>query len=176
MILRVGHVIDEQPWAVAALAVTGAAAATLAGAWFFELVIGLDPCPLCLEQRLPYYAVMPLGGLVALSAWRQWPACVTRVGLVLMALIMVWAMRLGVYHAGAEWGFWPGPTSCATPVQTLANPADLLRSLQTARVVDCTVAAWRFAGLSLAGWNVVIAAGLAGVALAAAARVPVRRS
>jgi disulfide bond formation protein DsbB len=93
---------------------------------------------------------------------------------VLVALAMVWAVRLGVYHAGAEWGYWPGPTTCATPAQTIVNPADLMSRLATSRVVDCTVAAWRFAGLSLAGWNVVIAAGLAVVALAGAARSPVR--
>ena len=43
------------PPTMAALVVALAGAATIAGAWFFELVLKLKPCPLCLEQRVPYY-------------------------------------------------------------------------------------------------------------------------
>ena len=42
------------PAIVAALAITAIAAATLAGAWFFQLVLDIRPCPLCLEQRYAY--------------------------------------------------------------------------------------------------------------------------
>ena len=45
-----------------------AAIATLAGAWFFELVLDIRPCPLCLEQRYAYYLAIPLAALVA-SSW-----------------------------------------------------------------------------------------------------------
>ena len=45
----------------AALAITAMSAATLAGAWFFQLVLDIRPCPLCLEQRYAYYLVVPLG-------------------------------------------------------------------------------------------------------------------
>jgi disulfide bond formation protein DsbB len=49
---------------------------------------------------------------------------------------------------------------------------DFRRSLERTRVVSCTEAAWRFLGLSLAGWNVAISLGLAALALAAASRRP----
>ena len=48
------------PAVAAALAVAIVGAATIAGAWFFELVLKLRPCPLCLEQRVPYYIGIPL--------------------------------------------------------------------------------------------------------------------
>ena len=41
-----------------------------------------------------------------------------------------------------------------------------LRDLERTRVVSCTEAAWRFLGLSLAGWNVLISLGLSGLAFA----------
>ena len=41
---------------------------------------------------------------------------------------------------------------------------DFLSQLQTTRVVSCTEAAWRFMGLSLAGWNVLISLALAALA------------
>ena len=57
---------SANPALAAALAVAAIAAATLAGAWFFQLVLDIRPCPLCLEQRYAYYLAVPLGLLVAL--------------------------------------------------------------------------------------------------------------
>ncbi len=59
---------DANPALISALAITAIAAATLAGAWFFQLVLDIRPCPLCLEQRYAYYLAIPLGALTALAA------------------------------------------------------------------------------------------------------------
>lgn len=163
--------IRSRPWLSAALFLAAAAVGTILGAFFFEFVVGLPPCPLCLQQRVPYYILIPASLAVALAAWRRWPRAVVRLGLLGLAGLMVWSAGLGTYHAGAEWGFWQGPTTCAQPTTLARTPGDLLRSLQNARpLADCTVAAWRFLGLSLAGWNVLISVALAAVALAAASR------
>jgi disulfide bond formation protein DsbB len=53
---------------------------------------------------------------------------------------------------------------------------DFLNQLQTTRVVSCTEAAWRFLGLSLAGWNVLISLALAAFAAMAAAGKGLRGS
>ena len=95
--------------------------ALIAGAWFFEIVVGLRPCKLCLEQRLPHYAAMGLaaaGLVLARSSRLQW--------LVLLGLagLMVWSTGLGVYHAGVEWGWFAGPNDCGGA----AAPKPLLRS------------------------------------------------
>lgn len=166
----VAHAVGR-PWLSGALVVAAAAIVTILGAFFFEFVVGLPPCPLCLEQRVPYYAVIPAALLVAFMAWRRWPAPFVRLGLFGLAALMIWGAGLGIYHAGAEWGFWQGPTTCAQPTLIARNPAELMRQLQAAKpLADCTVAAWRFLGLSLAGWNALIAAALALVALVAASR------
>jgi len=163
--------IRSRPWLSGALFLAAAAAGTLAGAWFFELVVGLAPCPLCLQQRVPYYILIPASLAVAAAAWLRWPGAAVRLGLLGLAGLMVWSVVLGTYHAGAEWGFWQGPTTCAQPTVLARTPGDLLRGLQNAKpLADCTVAAWRFLGLSLAGWNVLISMALAGVALVAASR------
>jgi disulfide bond formation protein DsbB len=162
-----------RPWLLTALVLALGGAATILGALFFEHVVGLPPCPLCLEQRVPYYVMIPSALAVAAAAALRAPGLLVRLGLVVLAGLMVWGAALGVYHAGAEWGFWQGPTSCAQPTVIARTPGDLLRQIQTGpRPVDCTVAAWRFLGLSLAGWNVVVATGLAGIALLGASRTP----
>jgi disulfide bond formation protein DsbB len=136
--------------------------ALIAGAWFFEIVVGLRPCKLCLEQRLPHYAAIGLaaaGLVLARSPRLQW--------LVLLGLagLMAWSTGLGVYHAGVEWGWFAGPNDCGgAAAPAAAGVQDFMKQLQTTRVVSCTEAAWRFLGLSLAGWNV-----LASLALFAAA-------
>ena len=70
------------PALTAALAIAAIAAATLAGAWFFQLVLDIRPCPLCLEQRYAYYLAIPLGALVAFAAARDTPRSVLLAGLV----------------------------------------------------------------------------------------------
>lgn len=152
------------PALTAALLVTAIAAATLAGAWFFQLVLGLVPCPLCLEQRYAYYLAVPLGVLVAIAAARDAPRGVLLAGLALLALAALGNAVLGTYHAGVEWKFWPGPTECTGPIGNFGTAGNLLERLDTVKVVRCDEVQWRFLGLSLAGYNVLISLLMAAVA------------
>jgi len=170
MLARVTDLWRSAPAVTAALAVAIVGAAAIAGAWFFELVLKLKPCPLCLEQRVPYYIAIPLALLVALAAWRRAPRMIVILGLVAVALLMLWGAGLGVYHAGVEWKFWAGPTECSGPAD-LGPATDLLKRLQNTNLVRCDEAAWRFLGLSLAGYNALIAGALALVALCGAREV-----
>jgi len=77
---------------------------------------------------------------------------------------MVWNAGLGVYHSGIEWHWWPGPQECSGVIPDLSG-GSLLEQLQRTRVVRCDEAPWRFLGLSLAGYNVLISLALAAIAL-----------
>jgi disulfide bond formation protein DsbB len=137
-----------------------AAIATIGGALVFEHGFGLRPCKLCLIQRQPYYVAMAAALLTALAPGR-W----ARLGLSALVLIFLVSAGLGAYHAGVEWGFFAGPNDCGgAPAPTAGNMGDFLNELQGTRVVSCTEAAWRFLGLSLAGWNVLISLALASLA------------
>jgi len=144
------------PALAASLAVALTAAATIAGAWFFQLVLGIVPCPLCLEQRYAYYLVIPLGLLIALAARGGAPRPLLLAGLAILALASIANAGLGTYHSGVEWGFWKGPTDCSGPVVNLGSATDLLSRLDTVKVVRCDEVQWRFLGLSLAGYNLLI--------------------
>ena len=148
----------------AALAITAVAAATLAGAWYFQLVLDIRPCPLCLEQRYAYYLAIPLGVLVALAATKDAPRAVLLAGLVILALAAFGNAVLGTYHAGVEWKFWQGPTDCTGPIGNLGSAGDLLARLDTVKVIRCDEVQWRFLGLSLAGYNVLISLLMAAIA------------
>ena len=158
---------DANPALSAALAIAAIAALTLAGAWFFQLVLDIRPCPLCLEQRYAYYLAVPLGVLVALAAVKHAPRGVVLVGLALLALAALGNAGLGTYHAGVEWGFWQGPTECTGtgPIGNFGSAADLLKRLDTVKVIRCDEVQWRFLGLSLAGYNVLISLLMAALAV-----------
>jgi disulfide bond formation protein DsbB len=155
---------EASPVVTSALAILLVAAATLAGAWCFQLVVGLAPCPMCLEQRYAYYTLIPLAALVAASAVRGGPRGVLLLGLSLLALIALANAAFGVYHAGVEWKFWQGPTTCTGPGLNIKSAADLLKRLDTEKVVPCDVVQFRFLGLSLAGYNAVISLLMAAIA------------
>ncbi len=148
------------------------AAATLAGAWYFQLVLDIRPCPLCLEQRYAYYLALPVGALTALAAIWGAPRPLLYAGLAVLALAALGNAGLGAYHAGVEWGFWPGPTECTGPIGNLGSASDLLSRLDSVKVIRCDEVQWRFLGLSLAGYNVLISllmAAIAGWGMAASA-------
>jgi disulfide bond formation protein DsbB len=144
------------PALTAASAVALIAAATLAGAWFFQLVLEILPCPLCLEQRYAYYFAVPFGVLVAFAAAKGAPRPLLLAGLVILALVALGNAGLGAYHAGVEWGFWQGPTDCTGPVGNFGNAGSLLDRLDKVKVIRCDEVQWRFLGISLAGYNVLI--------------------
>jgi F-type H+-transporting ATPase subunit a len=89
----------------AALAITAIAAATLAGAWFFQLVLDIRPCPLCLEQRYAYYLMIPLGALTALAAGRDAPRTLLLAGLAILNAYRAWTADWRVIVTVLGWMF-----------------------------------------------------------------------
>lgn len=136
--------------------------ATIAGAWGSQLIGGLVPCELCLEQRLAYYWGLPLLLLVLLT-WNKLPLTVWYIAMAIVTAIFIWGTYMGGFHAGVEWGFWPGPTACTG----VGDPMDFssLSNLNEAHVIGCDVVQFRFLGISLAGYNALISAGIVALLL-----------
>lgn len=131
-----------------------AAAGAILTALGFEHLAGYEPCELCLQQRYAYYAAIPLLflTLIVLSAGQKTAAA----GLFfLISLIFLANAGLGVYHAGVEWSFWPGPTSCSGSTLKPLGGGSLLKELTSKPPASCGVVQGRFLGLSFAGWNVI---------------------
>ncbi len=142
----------------AALLILFGGLATLMGAWVFEYA-GYAPCELCLWQRWPYYAAVPLSLLVVLAAPVR-PE-IAKWGLGFLAILWLGSMVFGIYHSGVEWKWWLGPSTCGSQSGFSGGLPNL-----GAPVILCDTPAIRILGLSLAGWNALISLGLALVALA----------
>jgi disulfide bond formation protein DsbB len=152
------------PAAQAALAIFAISLATLLGAWFFQFVLRYPPCELCLQERIPYYIVIPLSLLLALAARGGASPRLVGTGLFVVLIAVLCGAALGTYHAGVEWHFWPGPTDCTGPINDLNSGGSLLDQLGSIHIVRCDQAAWRFLGISLAGYNVLISLAMAAIA------------
>lgn len=146
-----------------ALLIALGALTTIAGAWFIEIVLGVKPCPLCLEQRIPYYVGIPVALLTFFMTDRAPKPARAMLGLT--GLVFLIGAGMGAYHAGVEWAFWKGPADCTGPIPTAASMGDFLKSLDTVRVIRCDEVAMRIFGLSLAAWNAIIAGGIATLAM-----------
>ena len=152
--------------AARALIIAAASIAVLAAVWIFQ-AFGYAPCELCLTQRYAFYAAAPLAALTAFLASR--PAHrFARAGFALLAAIFVANAALAAYHVGVEYHWWAGPTACTGGLTGSLDVNDLLKALDSVKVVRCDEVQLRIAGLSLAGWNVLASAALAVYAALAA--------
>lgn len=155
--------------ATSAIITTLGMAATVGTALGFQHLGGYIPCALCLLQRDPYYYGIGLGVLAILSSIFKLPVWTTRTLLAAIGILMLVDAGMGVYHAGVEWGFWEGPTSCSTTASGVTtNAGNLLSDLNAIKGPSCNTAALRVLGLSFAGWNVIASLVLSAIAFAGA--------
>lgn len=131
-------------------------AATILTALGFQYIGGFLPCKLCLEERVPYYIGTPLLALCFLLSYMRGPSALIRLIFIIVFVVTFYNFGLSIYHAGAEYKFWQGPSDCSTSTLTInSNAATLLDSLNNSRPVSCTDAPFQFLGLSMAGMNAV---------------------
>ena len=145
------------------LLVAGASAALLLGAYLSQHVGGLAPCPLCLIQRYPHFAVFGLGLVAVLVGGRARVALLALSGVALLV-----SAGYGVYHAGVEQGWFA--SSCAAPM-TGGSIEDIRAQVMAAPLTRCDEVPWSLIGVSLAGWNAIVSVLMAAVAALGAARL-----
>ncbi|MCB1387702.1 MAG: disulfide bond formation protein B [Rhodobacteraceae bacterium] len=164
-----------RPWRPTALLALAIALAVIVGAWGFQIIGGLAPCPLCLIERIPYYVGIPVGAIGLAVAGTRMPAATLMAKLAMAGFLVAMLVSTGLaaYHAGVEWGFWAGPTTCTgAGAGSAGTVGDLINQLEGATVVRCDEAPIRILGLSLAGWNVLASLAAAGLAARAVVRMP----
>lgn len=157
-------------WTAFALA---ASLAMLAAAHAFERFGGLAPCNLCLKQREVYWGAVAIA-LVA-TLWHlisRGSRGTPRIAAFLLAVVFATGAVTAGFHFGGELKWWELPATCAgggdINLESLAALA--LGSGPAETVVMCDAVTWRFLGVSMAGWNALISAGLAVFSLLAAKR------
>ncbi|MEQ1863070.1 MAG: disulfide bond formation protein B [Micropepsaceae bacterium] len=148
-----------------AMVIAGLGIALLAGAYAFEYLGGLKPCPLCLEQRWPWRVLILIGAAIVGTHSLKVPAWAVVALYALAALVALYGAYLAGYHAGIEYKWWPGPAECTGGGIVVPGDSGLLEGLSSAEIVFCDKVAWSMLGISMAGYNFLFS--LAAVVLAA---------
>jgi len=112
--------------------------------------------------------------LAGLALWRLRPTRRFLAALdIMIGLVFVTGAIVAAFHTGVEYGWWEAPAGCAAGQAVSSEDilhGDLLDGMETpTATVSCTTAVWHLFGLSMAGWNGLISAGLSGVSFLAAA-------
>lgn len=124
--------------------------ALMLGALGSQYIGGLYPCEMCYWQRWPHDVAIVL----ALFAFGTRVSKAAHILVALAALAIMVSGAIGVFHAGVEYGWWPGITTCATTATGVS-----LEDIMKAPVVRCDAPQWTLAGISLAGFNAIISLG-----------------
>ena len=124
--------------------------ALMLGALGSQYIGGLYPCEMCYWQRWPHDVAIVL----ALFAFGTRVDRAAHILVALAALAIMTSGAIGVFHAGVEYGWWQGITTCATTAAGVS-----LEDIMRAPVVRCDVPQWTLFGVSLAGFNAFISLG-----------------
>lgn len=145
------------------LFVAGAATVALLAALVSQYGFDLQPCVLCIWQRWPYLAAIALG-LAAFVLHRNATLARVLTGLAILAVLV--SGGIGGFHVGVEQGWWEGTSGCGSTSR--ATDLNALRAqIMNAPIVRCDEVAFSLFGISMAGWNLLYALGVAGVAIRA---------
>lgn len=131
----------------------------LAAALFSEVALGLEPCILCIYQRIPYAVVIVLA-LTALFLRRR-PSAVHAL-LTLSGLAFLINSAIAFYHTGVEQRWWASAVEgCAVPGFG-EDPQSILENILSAPTARCDEIPWvdPILGLSMANYNIVVCLGL----------------
>lgn len=145
--------ISSVPWLA-----TGAAIAALCIAWIAQYGFGLAPCELCYWQRYGYWAAIAIG-LVAIFMPAR--SVARRILLWLLALAFFVTAGIALFHVGVEQKWWQGLTTCTGDLGGAVSTQDILNAIENAPIVRCDEPAFVLFGISMAGYNLILALALA---------------
>ena len=137
-------------------------AALLGGAYVSQYGFGLFPCEMCWWQRYPHFAALALALIGFALPRARWPIALAAIAIGISGLI-------GLFHAGVEYKWWQGFTTCTSLVKLDGgNPLDAI--MNKAPLISCDQPQWTMLGVSLAGFNFLFSVSGAALVLALLAR------
>ena len=147
-----------------------ASAAVLGTALYFQYFEKLPPCELCIYQRIPYIAAIPLALIGSVFFARRptgsgslavWLAVICGAGFLAGA-------GVAAFHVGVEQEWWQGTESCTGADLGDLSIEAMRDAILNAPAVRCDEVRWSLLGISMAGWNFLVSLGLvAGTAITA---------
>ena len=121
---------------------------SIVGALYFEFILKLKPCILCLYQRIPYIILI----FICLIGYNYSDNLFWH---YLVILIFFISVLISGYHVGIENSLFPELSTCKAGNLDLTDKKQLLQSLNN-QIVSCKDVLFKIFGLSLATINLII--------------------
>jgi len=133
-------------WAAFTLLVSGA---LLVGAHAFQRFGGLEPCPLCLDQREWHWGVVGLSAAGFMIA-RLRPG-LSRLVAAALGLVLLGSFAQAAYHVAVEQGLLIAQCDAEIDLDNLTLDPNAAFSAP-----KCDEIAWSLFGVSMAGYNALV--------------------
>ena len=128
-------------------------AAAIGVALYFQHVVGLEPCPLCVFQRI---SVILLGSVLLLAALHNLGAVGTRIYGLLITLASLLGIAIAVRHLWLQYGPHE-ELGCGPGLEYMMEimPLDEVVSSVFEGTGDCGEILWSMFGISIPGWTLM---------------------
>lgn len=141
------QLLSKQPRAAGQI-ILAICVACMASAFWVEYIGGVDPCVLCLYQRIPYVAA---GAFAIFAIVGKRGGFTQQMALAGCGIAFMAGMSLAIYHFGVEEGFWQ--SSCSSTQAMNLSLEDLKASIMAEPVKSCDQKDWVVFGLSITVYN-----------------------
>ncbi len=130
---------------------------SLAAAFFAEAILLLEPCELCIYQRIPFAGAFIISA-AALIRRRKTNIYALGAG----AALFLGNAAIALYHSGVERKWWASAIEgCSIPTIS-DDPKTMLENIMSAPTGNCAEIPWAdpIFGLSMANYNIALCGGL----------------
>ncbi|MGH8328194.1 MAG: disulfide bond formation protein B, partial [Steroidobacteraceae bacterium] len=131
---------------------------------YAQVVLGLEPCPLCEFQRIGIALIGLLFVLAAVHNPRAWGARIYGVLLVLAVLATVGVAARHIWIQSQPPGTVAGCGASLTYMLQIFSPAAVIRKVLTGSG-ECAKVTWRLLGLTMPAWVLIASVALGALAL-----------
>ena len=122
----------------------------LGSAYTAEFAYSLEPCVLCIYQRIPFAVIGVLGVLAYLFKGRMAMVVLT----ALAGIVLLIGAGLASYHVGVEQHWWASVASCGGAPDQALSMKQFQALLQQEQEKACGEVDWTMFGISMATYNV----------------------
>ena len=139
----------------------------LGSAYTAEFAYSLEPCVLCIYQRIPFAVIGVLGVLGYLFKGRMARVVLT----ALAGIVLLIGAGLASYHVGVEQHWWASVASCGGAPDQALSMKQFQALLQQEPEKACGEVDWALFGISMATYNLAFSGVLGLGGLLAAIRM-----
>ena len=123
-------------------------------AFVIEYELGLQPCKLCLYERIPYFlSILLIVKIFFISGYEK-------ITLLILPLVFIISSILAFYHFGIEQGFFKESLVCTSGnLSETLTKEEILKQLSQ-NTISCKDVNFRIFGFSLAAINTIFSISL----------------